>query len=41
MTSSLSCWWTERKDLSRSLASFVCPPELVNFSIVIITGLAL
>ena len=33
MTSSPPCWWTKTKDLS--LASFVRPPEVVRFSIVI------
>ena len=33
MTSSPTCWWTKTKDLS--LASFVRPPEVVYFSIVI------
>ena len=33
MTSSPPCWWTKTKDLS--LASFVRPPEVVDFSIVI------
>ena len=33
MTSSPPCWWTKTKDLS--LASFVRPPEVVPFSIVI------
>ena len=33
MTSLPPCWWTKTKDLS--LASFVRPPEVVRFSIVI------
>ena len=33
VTSSPPCWWTKTKDLS--LASFVRPPEVVRFSIVI------
>ena len=33
VTSSPLCWWTKTKDLS--LAPFVCPPEVVHFSIVI------
>ena len=33
MTSSQPCWWTKTKD--PSLASFVRPPEVVRFSIVI------
>ena len=33
VTSSPPCWWTKTKDLS--LASFVRPPEVVHFSIVI------
>ena len=33
VTSSPSCWWTKTKDLS--LASFVRPPEVGRFSIVI------
>ena len=33
MTSSPPCWWTKTKDLS--LSSFVRPPEVVHFSIVI------
>ena len=33
MTSLRPCWWTKTKDLS--LAPFVCPPEVVHFSIVI------
>ena len=33
MTSLPPCWWTETKDLS--LASFVRPPGVVPFSIVI------
>ena len=33
VTSSRPCWWTKTKDLS--LASFVRPPEVVHFSIVI------
>ena len=33
MTSSPPCWWTKTKDLS--LPSFVRPPEVVHFSIVI------
>ena len=33
MTSSPPCWWTKTKDLS--LASFVRPPEVIHFSIVI------
>lgn len=32
VTSSPPCWWTKKK---LSLASFVCPPEVVNFSFVI------
>ena len=33
MTSSPPCWWTTTKDFS--LASFVRPPEVVHFFIVI------
>ena len=33
VTSSPPCWWTKTKDLS--LASFVRPPEIVHYSIVI------
>ena len=33
VTSSPPCWWPKTKDLS--LASFVRPPEVVRFSIVI------
>ena len=33
MTSLPPCWWTKTKDLS--LASFVRPPEVVHFTIVI------
>ena len=33
MTSLPPCWWTKTKDLS--LASFVRPPKVVHFSIVI------
>ena len=33
MTSLPPCWWTKIKDLS--LSSFVRPPEVVHFSIVI------
>ena len=32
MRSSPPCWWTKAEDLS--LASFVRPPEVVHFSIV-------
>ena len=38
MTSSPPCWWTKTKDLS--LASFVRPPEVVYFSIVIFVSRA-
>ena len=33
VTSSSPCWWTKTKDFS--LISFVCPPEVVHFPIVI------
>ena len=33
MTSSPLCWWTKTNDLS--LATFVCPPEVLDFSTVI------
>ena len=36
MTSSPPCWWTKTKDLS---ASFVCPPEIVLFSILLFVSL--
>ena len=37
MTSSPLCWWTKTKDLS--LASFVRPPEVVLFSILLSVSL--
>ena len=39
MTSSPPCWWTKTKDLS--LASFVRPPEVVLFSILLLVSLRL
>ena len=37
MTSLSPCWWTKTKDLS--LASFVRPPEVVLFSILLFVSL--
>ena len=37
MTSSPPCWWTKTEDLSS--ASFVRPPEVVLFSILLLVSL--
>ena len=37
MTSSPPCWWAKAKDLS--LASFVRPPKVVLFSILLLVSL--